>query len=207
MASDSPCPEKRVQILWRIFGQQPRLTACERWPLSPGVEDGPQPGDRRASIERLITHEAPGAPEPGGPYPRLAGAIRAFEVFPPRLLTGVLRRVPVQAGDTIGSCFHALPGVDLFFPGRVLQSFDEFRDDMWRAGFTFRTVQGHPLIGEECFCVEKDPASGAVSVRIESWSRPALWLTRLATPFLRRLQTRAVNAALDHLSRLASPKP
>jgi hypothetical protein len=193
-----------VRIIWRMFGQQPRLTECERWPLSPGVEAGAQPGDRLGRAERLVAHERPGPPQPDGPYQRLARMIRAFEVFPPRLLTGVLWRVPVQAGDTFGSCFHLFPGLDLFFAGRVTHSFDEFSEGVWRAGFVFQTVQGHPAIGEERFCVEKDPVRGVVRVRIESWSRPGTWLTRLGSPFMRWLQTWAVKAALDYLTERVS---
>jgi hypothetical protein len=195
--------ERHVRIIWRIFGQRLNLYACERWPLSDGVEAGPQAGDRIGRAERLMGHEPPGSPEPNGLYQRLARVIRAYDVFPPRLLTGVLRRTPVESGDTFGSCFHVLPGIDLFFAGRVTQVFDEFTDGCWRAGFAFRTVQGHPLIGEEKFQVEKDAETGAVQVRIESWSRPALWFTRALSPFMRWLQTWAVNAALDYLFHLA----
>jgi hypothetical protein len=193
-----------MRILWRWFGQQPRLSDCYQLPLSPGVEAGPRAGDRIGRAERLIAHEQPGAPEPGGSYQRLARAIRAYDVFPPRLLTGVVPRTPLQAGDTFGSCFHFFPGIDLFFAGRVTHSFDAFADGVWQAGFAFQTVQGHPAVGEEGFRVEKNPATGTVRVRIESWSRPALWLTRLGAPFMRGLQTWAVEAALDHLSRQAT---
>lgn len=188
-----------MRILWRLFGQRPCLDAAQRWPLSPGVESGPQPSDRLGRAERLLIHERPGLPEPNGPYRQLARALRAYDVFPPRLLTGIVPRTPLQPGDTFGSCFHVLPGVDLFFAGRVTDSFDEFAGGVWRAGFGFQTVQGHPAIGAERFRVEKDLATGAVRVFIESWSRPGSWLTRLAGPLLRRLQTWAVHAALDYL--------
>ena len=199
MVADLIGKEKRVRIIWRMFGQRPTPDGCERWPLSAGVEAGPQPGDRIGRAERLMGHERTGPPEPDGLYQRLARAIRAYEVFPPRLLTGVLRRTPVEPGDTFGSCFHVVPGIDLFFAGRVTQVFDEFSDGRWRAGFAFRTVQGHPVIGEERFLVEKDVQTGVVRVRIESWSRPALWITSAFSHCMRRLQTGAVNAALDYL--------
>jgi hypothetical protein len=193
-----------MRIIWRLFGQRPNLSDCETLPLSHGVEAGPAPEDRRSRVERFVAHERPGPPEPDGAYQRLAAAIRAFEVFPSWLLTGLLKRTPLQVGDTFGSCFHTHLGVDLFFAGRVTHSFDEFADGLWRAGFAFQTVQGHPAIGEERFCVEKIVSTGAVRLRIESWSRPALWQTRLAAPFLRWIQTRAVNAALDRMSRLTA---
>ena len=192
-----------MRILWRCFGQKPRLSALESLPFSPGVEYGPRPGDRRDAYERVVAHEPPGEPAPDGPYRRLARAVRAYEIFPPRLVSGVLRRAPVEAGDTYGICYHFFPGVDLFFGGRATASFDGPADGVWRAGFTFRTLQGHPELGEETFFVEKDAASGAVRVGLRSWSRPGLWLTRLAAPYARWVQVRACHAALDHLGRTA----
>lgn len=193
-----------MQIIWRFLGQRPRLEALEATPLSPGVEQGPQPGDNRDRYERVVAHETPGPPEPGGPFERLARAVRAYEVFPPRLVSGVLKRSPVEAGDIYGICYHLLPGVDLFFGGRVTHSFHEETADLFRAGFRFRTLQGHPELGEETFAVEKDKRTGAVTVSLESWSRPGHWLTRLAKPFTRRTQVRASFAALDHLGRVAA---
>jgi hypothetical protein len=193
-----------MQIICRFLGQRPRLAVWEHQPLSPGVEAGPRPGDRHDRYERQVAHELPGRPESGGPFERLARAIRAYEVFPPRLVGGVLARAPVQPGDTYGIVYHFLPGVDLFFAGRVTQSFEGLADGLWQAGFTFRTVRGHPELGEETFRVEKDPATGAVRVVIQSWSRPGLWLTRLAPPLARVIQVRVTHAALDNLARMAS---
>jgi hypothetical protein len=115
----------------------------------------------------------------------------------------VLRRAPIEAGHTYGICYHLLPGVDLFFGGRATASFDGPAGCVWRAGFTFGTLWGHPELGEETFFVEKDLATGAVRVGLRSWSRPGLWLTRLLSPFTRWVQVRASYAALDHLERTA----
>ena len=99
-----------MQILWHCFGQQPRLKSLESLPFSRGVERGPRPGDRRDSYERIVAHEPPGDPAPDGPYRRLARAVRAYEIFPPSLVSGVLPRSPLQVGDTYGICYHFLPG-------------------------------------------------------------------------------------------------
>jgi hypothetical protein len=192
-----------MQVVWRVFGQRPRLEALDGRPVTPGVEAGPRPGDRRDAYERVVAHEPPGPPEPDGPFRRLARAVLAYEVFPPSLVSGVLRRAPVQSGDTYGICYHFVPGVDLFFGGRVTAAFDGPDGDVWRAGFTFRTLAGHPELGEETFFVEKD-AAGAVKVGLQSWSRPGLWLTRLLAPFTRRVQVRSCHAALDNLERVAA---
>ena len=86
----------------------------------------------------------------------------------------------------------------------MTDSFDGPAGGVWRAGFTFRTLRGHPELGEETFFVEKNPVSGAVRAGLRSWSRPGLWLTRLASPFARRVQVRVSRAALDHLERTAN---
>jgi hypothetical protein len=192
-----------MRLIWRFLGQKPDLTALESLPFTPGVEAGPLPGNRQDSYERVIAREAPGAPEPGGPFDTVAHAIFGYEVFPPRLLGGVLRRNPVQVGDTYGICYHVLPGIDLFFGGRVTAVFRAEADGVWRAGFTFRTLLGHPELGEETFWVAKDQATGTVRAGLRSWSRPGVWLTRLGKPYTRWMQVRACHAALDNLQQKA----
>jgi len=77
----------------------------------------------------------------------------------------------------------------------------------WRAGFTYQTLEGHPELGEETFSVEKDEASGRVSVALRSWSRPGAWLISLVYPYARRCQLRAGRAALDHLEQMIRRTP
>jgi hypothetical protein len=191
-----------VKVLFRFLGQRPSLDVWEQAPFTPGVEAGPRPGDRRDHYEREVAREAPGLPEPGGPCERLAGAIRRYDIFPPSLITGLVRR-PVEVGDTFGTCYHFLPGIDLFFAGRVTEVFAGEDGQTWQAGFTFRTVRGHPELGEETFFVKKDLGSGAVHAGMRSWSRPGLWLTRLAGPFTRRVQVRSSHAGLEHFAQVA----
>jgi hypothetical protein len=192
-----------VKWIWRLLGQRPDLTTLERLPFTPSVDAGPRPGDNRDHYARVVAHEAPGAPEPDGPFRLLARAVLGYEIFPPTLVTGVVRRRPVQPGDTFGICYHFLPGLDLFFGGRVLDVFDGEVDEQWRAGFLFRTVAGHPELGEETFAVAKDLASGTVEVSLDSWSRPGTWLSRLVKPYTRRVQIHASKAALDQLQTVA----
>src|SRR5688572_9241890 len=104
-----------MRIVCRFLGRRPDLAALTPLPLTPGVEAGPRPGDRRDRYERVVAREAPGDPEPGGPFERVLAAILRYEVFPPSWVSGVLARSPVEAGDTYGICYHFLPGVDLFF--------------------------------------------------------------------------------------------
>lgn len=177
----------------------------ERWqarPFSRGAELGPQPGDARDEYELEIAREAPGAPERDGPHRRAAAAIARYDIFPPELLTPVLERAPVRPGDTVGARYRFAPGVELAFASRVVEVFDGFdsRCELHCAGFTYRTLEGHPEFGEETFCVEKHPTSGRVSVALRSWSRPGTTFTRLSRLVMRRIQVQASRRALTHLA-------
>jgi hypothetical protein len=195
-------------------GRSADLASWERRDFSPGVTDGPRVGDRHDAYEREVGFEAPGPPEPHGPHRRLAEAILGYRIFPPELAEGVLRRAPVEVGDTVGIRYHFARGIDLFFAARVIARFDELRPPpspggppahapRHATGFVYRTLAGHPELGEESFSVEKEPESGIVWVALRSWSRPGTRLARAFGPVVRRLQVKASARALDHLERIA----
>jgi hypothetical protein len=199
-----------MQFLFRFLGMKPRLELWESRESSADVEQGPRPRDNRDTYQREVAIETPGEPTINGPFRRLADAILRYDIFPLSFVTPLLRRAPVQVGDSVGICYHFLPGIDLFFAARVIARFDEQTGSCWRAGFTYRTLRGHPETGEETFSVEKDLVTGAISVTLRSWSRPGILLARLAYPLTRRIQRRASHAALDHLEHQASanlPQP
>ncbi len=190
---------------WLWFQAESNLSAWERKAFSVNVEAGPQPGDKRDHHERVIGQEIPGPPTLNGIARRSADAVLRFDVFPPHLLTSVMRRCPVEVGDTVGLRYPFLPGLDLFFATRVIDRFEESTGTLWRCGFTYRTLEGHPACGEETFIVEKELASGKVTVALRSWSRPGIWIAKLTYPLMRLLQVRAARAALDHLEGLTRP--
>jgi uncharacterized protein (UPF0548 family) len=192
-----------MQVIWRCLGRRPHLQDWVDRPFSATTEHGPRAADRRDCIERTVGVEASGPPQADGPHRRVAEAILAYQVFPPTLVSPVLSRSALQMGDTVGILYHFMPGLDLFCAARVIERFDEARDGWWRCGFTYRTVAGHPALGEETFSVDKDLATGRVVASLRSWSRPGTWLTWLASPYLRHLQVHAANAALDHLADVA----
>ena len=188
-----------MEVILRFLRSTPDLARWEEREFMAASGRGPANRDRRAALERVVAREAPGDPEPGGAYCRLATAVLGYHIFPPSLVMRVLRRAPLRAGDTVGTCYHFLPGIDLFFASRVTACFDERVGNSWCCGFTYRTLTGHPLIGEETFSVEKDAATGCVKALLRSWSRPGIWLAHLGKPIVRWLQFRAGRAALDHL--------
>ena len=193
-----------MQWILKVFGGKPRLQDWENRPASATVEQGPRPSDNRDCFEREVAKEAAGEPEQGGPHRRVAKSIMAYEIFPPKVVSPVLHRAPIQVGDTVGILFHFFPGVDLFCAAVVFECFDEARDGVWRTGFKYRTLSGHPELGEETFSVEKNMSTGAVVVALRSWSRAGTWLTWLAAPYTRYSQIRANNSALEHLARVAA---
>src|SRR5579862_3284079 len=96
---------RAMDILMRPLGHRPDLGRWEQRPLWPGVEQRPVTGARVDAYEREAPREAPGEPAPDGPHRRAAAAILRYEIFPPALVTGVLRREPVEVGDTVGICY------------------------------------------------------------------------------------------------------
>ncbi len=192
-----------MQCIWSMFGQGPILQQWEGRAIWSGVDAGPRPADHRDRHEAEVAVELPGPPTPAGPYRQLARAIMAFDVFPPWLVTPYCRHQPVEIGDTLGVCYHFLPGLDLFFAARVVARFDRLADGVWKAGFTYGTLAGHPMIGEETFSAEKSLATGRISAALRSWSRPGILSARLTYPVVRRLQLRAGRAALAHLAQVA----
>lgn len=188
---------------WRFHWTDADLTPWQQRPFSAGVELGPRPGDNRDNHERVVAWEEPGPPQ--AVARRLADAVLRFDIFPANLATGVLVRTPLQVGDTVGLRYHFVPGLDLFFAARVIDRFEQSADGQWRCGFTYRTLQGHPEVGEETFVVEKDLTTGKIIVALRSWSRPGIWLASLTDPITRALQLRAGQSALDHLEQIANP--
>jgi uncharacterized protein (UPF0548 family) len=86
---------------------------------------------------------------------------------------------------------RATVGADVTFrflgqkvPCRVVDIVDE--PD--RRGYAYGTLRGHPETGEERFVVQRDPATGEVTVIVTAFSNPALWRTRLAGPLNRLVQ-------------------
>src|SRR5579871_837295 len=175
-----------------LFGaQRADLGRWETRDFTPGASDGPCPGDHHDAYQRTVATEPAGEPLPNGPFRRVAASVLLYEVFPPELVQAVVRR-PAELGDTLGARHAMGLGLSLFFASRVVARFDGPAEGRWRTGFTYRTLAGHPTLGEETFAVEKDLASGEVKVVLGAWSRPGFALIRLATPLARRRQ-RQVN--------------
>jgi len=89
---------------------------------------------------------------------------------------------------------------------RVVHRFDQVFDadrEHLTTGFTYGTLPGHAMRGEERFSIEHHPGTGEVWYDIFSFSRPATWLVRLAAPFARATQRRFARASMENAARLA----
>ena len=205
-----------VELRWS--GAPPRLTELEDWErrqAAPAVLAGPGPGDHHDAHVRTVGFEPPGPPLPDEDpaalstalptalHRRAAAAVLAYDVFPRWLLRPLVRRAPVQAGDTLGGLFRLGPGLELRFASRVIDVFDRAEGGAWRTGFTYRTLPGHPEEGEETFAVEKDLASGRVQVALRAWSRPGAPPVRALAPLGRLVQRGAGKLAVRRLARRA----
>lgn len=178
------------------------LSFLERIPDSVALKAGRLPDHAQRDVyERVIGKEKPGEPVPGGIFERARDLIMAFDIFDPATVRAVTARAPVKEGDTIGLEVPFLPGLSWLFGCRVATTFSDVRDSRVRAGFSYHTLQGHPVLGEESFSVEKDFKTGAVKVALRSWSLPGHWLTVLGQPFLRMAQKNASKGALDYLEK------
>jgi uncharacterized protein (UPF0548 family) len=191
-----------MQILFSRKGAD--LASWERRGFAPAVLAGPRPGDNRDRHAADVGVEVPGNPAPDGPFRRVASAILAYRIFPPRLAETALRRTPVEVGDTLGLRYRLFPGISLFIASRVIDVFDGPANGVWRCGFTYHTLEGHAMIGEETFAVERDLATGKVTASLESWSRPRHWLTRVGYWYARWCQLHAGRAAVRFLRSLAA---
>jgi len=189
-----------VDILIR---RAPDLARWEGRDLWPAIAAGPRERDARDCFRRDVAVEAPGQPVAGGPFERVAAAILRYEVFPPALVEGVLRRAPLESGDTVGIRYKGFRIAHVFFAARVVDRFRRVAGGVLSEGFTYRTLVGHPELGEETFSAGKRLETGTVSVELRSWSRPGTRLARLAAPIVRRMQLAAGGAALDSLARVA----
>ncbi|MFB7718814.1 DUF1990 family protein [Nocardia sp. NPDC056100] len=81
-------------------------------------------------------------------------------------------------------------------PCRVVYVVDEVN----RQGFAYGTLPGHPLIGEEVFTVEFDPADGSVYGVVAAFSRRGAWYARVGGPIVRIIQRRYVDRYISAVS-------
>ena len=105
---------------------------------------------------------------------------------------------PAREGQPVGVLARCL-GMHVFNVCEVV-GVREFDSADWRSlCVSYATRPGHDMAGAEAFRVSWDRTTDAVSVTIESYSRPASLIGWLAAPYIRSVQRRFVAETLTAL--------
>ncbi|MFP5020653.1 DUF1990 family protein [Pseudonocardia phyllosphaerae] len=120
----------------------------------------------------LVGREAPGPPEPGGPWERACVVLRDYQFTAPGRLRGIFRPGDPLLGRNM--LLEGRFGPMRFHLGvRVTGVEDAERDGQRVWGWTYETLQGHLEEGRLTYEVVKDLASGDVEFVIRAFSRRA----------------------------------
>jgi len=130
-------------------------------------------------------------------------ALRAWRMFPAGWTEIVPAGAPQREGDCVALLIRAC-GLWWLNAARVVYEVNESGPGVKRRwGFAYGTLPGHVEAGEERFTVAwMDDDS--VYYELHAFSRPRLWLVRLAKPFARALQRRFVRQSLAVMQQLAN---
>lgn len=189
-----------------LFGMKPKLEKWERRKIHRNAPRDRVPDPYHDRQVATLAVEPPGEPVPDGPFERLEKSIMGYEIFGSRIGHPVVRRTPVEVGDTIGLDYKFWGPIRLLIASRVVEVFQRERtEEGWRSGFVYQTLECHPELGEEIFEVTKLD-SGVVKFRIEAWSRPNLWFVKMVTAWARSIQRDAANSALSNLLKVAGER-
>lgn len=113
-------------------------------------------------------------------------AIRNWEMFLGDWAEIYPKNTPIEKGQVV-SMYVRIFGTWWKNSCRIVYTFDEPN----RFGFAYGTLTNHFEQGEEIFFVEKDE-TGRVVYKIQAFSKPRLWLVKLAYPFARFFQKKFV---------------
>jgi uncharacterized protein (UPF0548 family) len=124
----------------------------------------------------VIGREAPGEPEPGGPWDTARHLVNEYEFADARILRGVYRRGSGLLGRDMLLQARFF-GLRFYLGVRVTGVIDEVRDvgegPERVCGWSYQTLAGHLEQGRLSYEVIKDLATGRVSFRVAGYSRPA----------------------------------
>ncbi|HOY05582.1 MAG TPA: DUF1990 domain-containing protein [Saprospiraceae bacterium] len=113
-------------------------------------------------------------------------AIRQWRMFPAPWTFITPSDAPIQPGTTVAMSARVW-GIWWLNSCRIVYTMDE----PGRFGFAYGTLPGHVERGEEIFMVERT-ADDTVRYVIKAFSKPRLWLARLAYPVARAHQKKFV---------------
>ena len=106
----------------------------------------------------------------------------------------------VHAGQVVATLTR-VAGLWFCNPCRVVYAETDASDEV---AFAYGALRGHVERGEERFSVRFDSRSGEVRYEIAAFSRPAVALTNIALPWVRRIQHRFARDSAKALARSAA---
>ncbi len=125
-----------------------------------------------------------------------AMAMRQWSMFPRPWTRIDPADAPITAGTTVVLVAHVF-GVWWLNACRIVYTIHT--TSPWpRFGFAYGTLPAHVEQGEERFLIEQC-ADGSVWYRLDAFSRPHYWLTRLAYPLTRWQQRRFARLSLQSM--------
>jgi uncharacterized protein (UPF0548 family) len=128
-------------------------------------------------------------------------ALRRWEMFPRPWTRIEPAGAPIAEGTTVVILAHAY-GLWWMNSCRIVYVLDE-TGPVRRFGFAYGTLPDHAETGEELFSVEHH-ADDSVWYELRAFSRPRLWLARMAHPVARGLQRRFQRESRDAMTRAAA---
>jgi uncharacterized protein (UPF0548 family) len=166
----------------RLEAIRAELAAAD-YSYSPGILSGPVPSGYTTARHR---HELGVGPEVWAQARAALTQWAQFDVGWAAIATG--DRGPHQGQVVI---VHAgLLGVSFLAPCRVIETHDWEDDTAAAFGLVYGTLPGHVAVGEECFEVTFDKATGVVAYQLYAMAAPGRWFTRLGRPLLDRWRAR-----------------
>ncbi len=106
---------------------------------------------------------------------------------------------PVHEGQVVATLSRVF-GFWFLNPCRVVYRVDP-PGETDEVAFAYGTLSGHVASGEERFTVRRDPTTDEVHFEILAFSRPAMLLTQLGHPWMRRVQKRFAVFAAQAIAR------
>jgi len=120
-------------------------------------------------------------------FAEACAVLRAWTMFPASWTRIEPAHTALEKGQVV-AMLAQVNGLWWLNACRIVYTIDE-HSPVRRFGFAYGTLPGHVESGEERFSVEWHP-DGSVWYDLRAFSRPRLWLVRVARPLARGLQRR-----------------
>lgn len=165
--------EWRLGRGWTAAERQQRLAAAEHLGPNFSLKAGlrPERGWGRHYSQAVIAREAPGPPEPDGPFERAWPLVRDYAFSDTRIVKGHFDRRTQLLGRRLLLEIRVL-GLHYLCAAVVAAVRDEADERCTVRGFRYDTLEGHVERGCEWFLLRKDHGTGEVTFTIRAAWRP-----------------------------------